>query len=406
LVNGRYLIPDTSHMAHIQTTGTGTHIVTAVFIFGVFLRLGSFAVNWPLSGDEEALIQNIEERSPTDLLSPLDHDQVAPPGFLLLEKTVIAILGRSAYALRLWPLVCGIASLFLFWIVARRILDGWGPLIAVAMFAMAPLLVKYSAEVKQYGSDVAWAALLLLLVSSLLIRESPDPSLAGFWGLVGAIAVWFSHPAVFVLAGSAFVVAGDSIIRRDLRWKSVAAAGMIWIASFGLLYFGVLRPSIEATSPGLFENWMPGFMPLPPRSSHEIAWFYHSLTSHLTYTMGLTGPVKLAIVGVAVAGMVRMYRHFPSALALTISPVIFALIASGLQLYPFIGRVAVYTMPLMFLIFAAGVESVRVALGVWSTSASMFAVVALTLVPSFAPESGEHGSFDLGAALRFLLHLW
>lgn len=79
---------------------------------------------------------NILHLTPAQLLKPLQNYQVAPVGFLLLEKLSVHHLGTSETALRLLPLLCGVASLFLFLGVARRFLPAATIPVAVGLFAI------------------------------------------------------------------------------------------------------------------------------------------------------------------------------------------------------------------------------------------------------------------------------
>ena len=75
--------------------------------------------------DEAALARNIIDRPVSALFFPLDYAQVAPPGFLLIQKAVVLTIGASEYALRLFPLLCGVAALLVFARLAHYLLDAW-----------------------------------------------------------------------------------------------------------------------------------------------------------------------------------------------------------------------------------------------------------------------------------------
>src|SRR5262245_8490097 len=93
---------------------------------GAALRLWQYAADASLWADEANLVLNIIERPLGRLLGPLDYRQVAPPGWLLLERTAVTVFGQGEQALRLVPLLGSLAALPLAWQVARRILPG-GP---------------------------------------------------------------------------------------------------------------------------------------------------------------------------------------------------------------------------------------------------------------------------------------
>ncbi|MCG8347258.1 MAG: hypothetical protein MI924_05695, partial [Chloroflexales bacterium] len=89
---------------------------------GVLIRLLQYLANRSIWFDEARIALNITNRSFAELLQPLDYDQAAPLGFLLIERLAVKVLGNSEYALRLWPLVGGIASLFLFYRLSQALL--------------------------------------------------------------------------------------------------------------------------------------------------------------------------------------------------------------------------------------------------------------------------------------------
>jgi asparagine N-glycosylation enzyme membrane subunit Stt3 len=70
------------------------------------------------------LALNIVNRGFADLFKPLEYDQGAPIGFLLVEKIFNLFLGRNEYALRLFPLILGLLSLWLFYLLLKRFTRG------------------------------------------------------------------------------------------------------------------------------------------------------------------------------------------------------------------------------------------------------------------------------------------
>jgi predicted membrane-bound mannosyltransferase len=138
--------------------------VLVLVLAGALLRLFQFLSGRSLWLDEIMLSRNVLDRGWTELLgTPLDFHQVAPAGFLLLQKLAVTLLGDGELALRTVPLLASFASLFLFWRVARRFLAGWPLLGALGLFAFSAALLWYSSEAKQYSTDVAATLAVLLL---------------------------------------------------------------------------------------------------------------------------------------------------------------------------------------------------------------------------------------------------
>jgi len=101
---------------------TAPHTLTALVLIGIILRLWAYLADTALYLDEILLSYSILDLPLVDLLTrPLPLDQVAPLGFLLVERCSVTVFGHNELALRLFPFVCAIVSLLLF---RRRANDG------------------------------------------------------------------------------------------------------------------------------------------------------------------------------------------------------------------------------------------------------------------------------------------
>jgi len=175
-------------------------LVWVFLILGIVLRLRQYLFNRSLWLDESMLSLNIVRRSAAELLKLLDYAQTAPLGFLWLEKLAVHYFGTGELALRLVPLLCGIASVALFALLARKLLPPSAVAIAVGLFSVSEPLIYYSSEVKQYSTDVAFALILCLAAIPLFEASSRISGVLSI-SAAGGIALWFSNPSVFILAG-------------------------------------------------------------------------------------------------------------------------------------------------------------------------------------------------------------
>lgn len=353
---------------------TWLHRICLVMVaLGCVLRIVQYLLDRSLWMDEAYLSLNILHRSFAGLWHTLDYHQGAPVGFLLLEKSVVRLWGGSEYALRLLPLLAGIASLILFYKLATKILSLNAAAIATTLFAISPTLVYYSGEVKQYSSDAAIAILLYCLTivgseSEWSIRQSVLAA------VVGAVAVWMSHASVFVLAGIGVSISATLLLRKDWgRLLRVFLVGLCWISSLAVCYFVTLRKLSNDTE--LLSYWKTNFMPLPPRSITDFKWFVDSFFDFFATSAGLkfTGLAALVFV----VGSIVMYRKSHERIFLLLSPAILTLIASGMRRYPFGGRLTLFLLPAAVLLMAEGVEAIRSAADFKIPGAG---VVLLTLV--------------------------
>jgi hypothetical protein len=337
---------------------------------GVIARLVQYLLNRSLWLDEAQLALNLTHRSYAGLLQPLDYHQGAPVGFLLLEKVALRSLGGSEYALRFVPLVAGFVSLFLFYKVAKESIRPNAVPIAIGLFAISPSLIYYSSEVKQYSTDVAIA----LAIYSIALVGKPSEwsnSRIAALGVVGAAAVWISHPSVFVLAGIGATAASVFLVRK--QWDRLARLSLLacmWLTSLGISYWFFLRGLTRDRD--LLNYWADNFMPLPPKSVSDLKWFVDSFFGFFGQT------VSLQLVGLAaltfVTGAAYMYSRDRMKMAFLFVPALLTLVASSLHKYPFGGRLALFLVPGALLVIAEGAKRIQI---VTSRNA---AVVGYTLI--------------------------
>lgn len=357
--------PDLRHPA--LTSG---RMIGLALGLGVILRLVQYLLNRSLWLDEAQLALNLAHRSYAGLLQPLDYHQGAPVGFLLLEKAAVQSLGGSEYALRFLPLVAGLVSLFLFYKVAKESIRPNALPIAMGLFAISPSLIYYSSEVKQYSTDVAIA--LAIYSIALVVKPSEwSNSRIVALGLVGAAAIWISHPSVFVLGGIGATAAFVFLARK--QWDRLARLSLLacmWLTSLGISYFFFLRGLTRDRD--LLDYWVDNFMPLPPKSVSDLKWFVDSFFGFFGQT------VSLQLVGLAaltfVTGAAYMYSRDRMKMAFLFLPALFTLVASSLHKYPFGGRLALFLVPAAILVIAEGAKQIQI---VTSRNA---AVVGYTLI--------------------------
>jgi uncharacterized membrane protein len=330
-------------------------VVGIIIGFGIILRLIPYLHNRSLWLDEVWLALNIIQKPYSQLVGVLENSQIAPIVFLFIEKFMVLTFGDSEYALRVFPLLAGILSLFLFYGVARRILTFRGLIIALGLFAVSSSLIRYSSEVKQYSSDVTIALGIYLLGLVCLEKEFRFGLSLFLFSIVGAILIWFSHPAIFSLAGVG--VAMTLYYLKSRKWQQVAWLSLpasFWLGSFAINYFVTLRNLSQ--SPKMVRAWSSAFMPMTPFSLEDLMWYLKAF-----FDMFLN-PAGLPFYGLAalcfVIGGVSMFSEKRYACYVLTLPILFTLFASGLHKYPFEGRLILFLVPVMLIFIGAGVDRI------------------------------------------------
>jgi hypothetical protein len=332
--------------------------VGCVVLLGGLLRLNRYALNRSLWLDEALLALNILERRPLELIGPLDYGQAAPMGFTVATKLLTMAMGAAEPALRLIPLLSGLASLVLFYLVAVRWLPRWPALLTLALFAVSDSLADYSAQFKQYSLDVA--VTLILLLAALWFSEAPRRNRALVFAAVGMIAVWFSHPAAIVLAGIGFSLLYLALRRRATsEVVQLAVVATCWLMSFAITYLLVLRSDIRSAS--LVGHWEfhDGFLPSP---ASGLAGLEKGLTILLrAFEDPLGFGLYSGVVFLYAVGVLEVLRKGGTRLFLVAPPLV-AVALSGFRLYPYAGRLLLFAVPFFLLTVALGLGRVGEAL--------------------------------------------
>jgi hypothetical protein len=291
--------------------------------------------------------------------------------------------GPSEWALRLVPFLGSVAGLVGFAWLCRRMLPGGAAVLGVGLFAVAPYLISYAAECKQYATDAAIGVGLFAAAHGLLYGERG----ARRWAVLaaaGAGAVWFSHPAAFVLGGIGTALIADAVVTRDRRRAlAAAAAAGCWLLSFGACYLTTLKQL--GNNQYLLGYWTGHFLPLPPKSAGDLGWLADHFFALFTYPGGLGG-AEMKVGGVAavlfLVGVVAFWRDRRPVAVAVVLPGLLALIASGLHKYPFSGRLLLFLVPLVLLGVARGAWAVATALRPTQPLAAAAVLGLLVLAPA------------------------
>lgn len=292
---------------------------------------------------------NVLHRSFAGLLQPLDFHLVGPIAWLFATRACSLLLGKGELALRLPQIIAGVISVLAVLLLGKRVLSPRALCVAVGWFALSLPLIYYSSELKPYGSDPALAALLWLAAFWALAK--PTRGRIAVLAVWGALALWYSHPAVFVLAGLGFTILWSTLAEGG--WRRLAPflpALLLWCASFAANYAFFLRASSHDKLQ--LNNYPPLRLSL---------WHFAEVEKTLEMIFALQQNPFTILLGVALfafcVGCVYYWRHNRMAISLLLSPLFFSLLASSLHLYPTVGRFYLFFTPAMALLIAAGAEA-------------------------------------------------
>ena len=361
--------------ARLGALVTSRELVWALVAVGVVLRARQYLLNRSLWLDESFLSVDLIDRSFRELFEPLQFNQASPAGFLVIEKLMIEVFGKSEYALRAFPLVCGLASLPLFVRLAQRVLAPAVVPLVLGLFALSGALVYYSSEVKPYAVDVL-ATLVLYLIGLSLASDPRNRRLTILAGVVGAVLIQICYVAIFVAAAIGVTLLGERVWRR--AWRDVRIlmlAGAPWALSAALFLWLYGRNLTHYTFEGdVFAK--------VPTSPGNISWW----KSPIEGLAGLVGvyhtihepaaPITIVAGLLCILGALDLFARRRLTFFIIGTPVIPMLAASALQKYPLLPRTLLFLVPLVLVLLGRGLVAAVRPLG---AARGRLAVVVLTL---------------------------
>jgi hypothetical protein len=321
----------------------------ALVVLGVVLRARQYAARGSLWTDEARLSLDIEHLGFAGLTRPLPLLQGGPYGYLWAERLCDLVFGTNEYSLRLVSFIAGLAALFLFRLLARKLLPAWPACLAMAIVAISPNLVFFSSQVKPYNDDVA-AGIAIVLIGLWVLDGDLDPRRLGVWAGATTLLVLFSYGAAIVGGAVAIALFADALRRRRPRSAGLVAAGVLpWGGLFVLQYLVALRPIADTKFMRAF--WAPGYDPHLSSLSATVHWLGSAVGAVMNNPFDFA-PVWLAVV-VMLVGLVALARRQGTAATLLVLVVLLPLAGGLLGRFPFDGRMVLFLVPFGAIALAA-----------------------------------------------------
>ncbi|MEX2015799.1 MAG: hypothetical protein WD873_04110 [Candidatus Hydrogenedentales bacterium] len=205
----------------------------AMVVVAVAVRVGLYLRHRALWLDEAMLAMNVADRSIGELFKPLDYNQSAPVGFLLVVKTATWIFGQTDWVLRATPLVAGIAAAPLFLLAAQRALRAPAQVVAAA----PPVFEEHANTTTTHPEFIAPAGDDFVIAgaedAAPVEQRSLAPAAPVETPLTGSATAKHEWPAV--LYAMALFAVSMPLVRYASEFKQyafdlAASAAVLWLA--------------------------------------------------------------------------------------------------------------------------------------------------------------------------------
>lgn len=316
-----------------------------VALAGFGLDISQWANALPMWLDEEMIALNLRDRSLAALAGPLWLGQAAPFGWLAVQRAIVLTLGTGERALRLVPMLFGLATLTTALWIGRRWMGWIGAAALVLLCSISQTLSHFRFEVKHYSADGFWALLLpALAVWAIEAHESKERTRrTRIWWVAAAVGQWFANGALLVTPGCVLVLLA-MVWRRDGRRAAVtfALGGLMWLASFAMHY----QLSLGAThnSKYLREYWTNSTPPASAGLAGTAQWLMNRLEPLASDPAGTSLWATLWLS--AVCGFALSFSPALGAMFASVPLSAFAL--AGLGIVPLHERFSLWIVPALY----------------------------------------------------------
>ncbi|MBA2423476.1 MAG: glycosyltransferase family 39 protein [Chitinophagales bacterium] len=345
-------------------------LIWIIIFFGITLRLIIFFQNRNLIIDEANIVRNIYESDFAELLRPLKYEQYAPPIFLWIEELLSLTFGYGEHALKLYPMFCGIAVLFVFWQIMKKLVDEKTIWLPLALMAFSPYFIEFSATIKQYMPDVLIVLMLIWLALEWDIFKRGRTEFIYFWIVAGVISIFSSMPSVFALTAIGLYYAWQVV--KAKKWNLIGGLiliGIIWLAVFGIYYWHTLKPQINSD---YLQNYHADyFLYAIPENIEEWKHNWKKIEEIVSNTGGYTFFNLIASFFFIGSGFIALRRKHFDILILAFTPILLTLITAAMHHYSLLVRVSLFILPLLLILFSYGFHHL------WKTK---FLTVKITMI--------------------------
>lgn len=338
--------------------------ILLVAIAGIALRTVNYAGASSMWYDELTAALNVSERSYYQLLTqPLDYNQVASIGFLLITKFFTSVFGENDFTFRFWPWLCSVLSLYFYYQIARLYLKENALLAAFILFAFAGSGWFYAAQAKQYACDITsslflvWAALELYNIK-LTLSRTILLSVAGF------IFISTSMPAVALSGGLLCLLLLQFIYKTNQnKFRTFFIIAFTWaVACAWVAYHAKFVLNTDSVN-AMTTYWSRGFVPLTGvsdaflwlinRVRNELGFFVYFFLADVWPAMKVFSTVLLLA---AVPGIIKLIATNKIKGTILLSPFFLAVLLSLLRILPYDTRVVLYASWPFLIAAVAGAE--------------------------------------------------
>ena len=327
-------------------------ILLLIILVGIVLRIPN--LNESLWYDE--LFSTHVHLPNLKALAALGIFDVHPPFYSALMFVWTALFGDSEISVRTLPMIFGISSIALIYVLTVRFADQKTALLAAFLISVSPVSIWYSQEARSYSALIFF--ILLVVIARLKLKDEPKSSL---WFFIYTIAVFAGVFTYFFFIFYIFLISIILLLENHAKkWRILAVniAAAFFLSILILIKFAKSAIKTQQSDwrgfslfefKQLFFKW---FL-LGGNSWDEQAYYWWIIS------------IQLIFLAIFVSGLIYLSKKSNRArssheivIYLFTLP-LFMLVVSNLGQQGYIERSLITSMPFFFIAIAVGTMAIK-----------------------------------------------
>ena len=145
-------------------------MIVLILIAGLILRL--FKLDQSLWLDEAINVTFVRNLNLKSLIFDYSVGDFHPPLYHILMRGWILLFGTSEIAVRLPSVILGLATVYVTYLIAKKLFENKTALISATLIATSPLHIYYSQEARMYMLAAFFTSLSVYLFVSVFKKET------------------------------------------------------------------------------------------------------------------------------------------------------------------------------------------------------------------------------------------
>src|SRR3990167_5325693 len=145
-------------------------MIILILIAGLILRI--YKINQSLWLDEAINVTFVKNLNLKSLITEYSIGDFHPPLYHILMRGWILLFGTSEFSIRLPSVIFGLATVYVVYLIGRKLFEEKTALIAATLIATSPLHIYYSQEARMYMLAAFFTSLSVYFFVSIAKKET------------------------------------------------------------------------------------------------------------------------------------------------------------------------------------------------------------------------------------------